>query len=134
MKTIPVKIGWDLVIPIILIVSLPNLLMIGNVNGGGFLMPVAVLGFTLTLIFGIRYQIDSENLYIKNSVFGTTTIPIKEINRVEKTRSILASPAPSISGRIQVFYNNDSIIISPKNIQQFNNELLRINPGVVIKE
>lgn len=134
MKTIPVKIGWDLVIPIILIVSLPNLLMIGSLSGGDFIMPVAVLGFTLTLIFGIRYQIDSENLYIKNSVFGTTTIPIKEIKRVEKTRSILASPAPSISGRIQVFYNNDSIIISPKNIQQFNNELLRINPDVVIKE
>lgn len=134
MKTIPVKIGWDLVIPIILIVSLPNLLMIGSLSGGDFIMPVAVLGFTLTLIFGIRYQIDSDNLYIKNSIFGTTTIPIKEINRVEKTRSILASPAPSISGRIQVFYNNDSIIISPKNIQQFNNELLRINPDVVIKE
>lgn len=134
MKTIPVKIGWDLVIPIILILSLPNLLMIGNISGGDFLMPVAVLGITLTLIFGIRYKIDSENLYIKNSFFGTTTIPIKEINRVEKTRSILASPAPSISGRIQVFYNNNSIIISPKNIQQFNNELLRINPDVVIKE
>jgi hypothetical protein len=43
----------------------------------------------------------------------------------------VSSPAASISGRIQIFFGSDSVIISPKNYEEFKELLLRINPKIV---
>jgi hypothetical protein len=134
MKNIPVKIGWELVIPILLIIAVSNFSAIKSESWKALIAPVLILGFVLIVIFGIRYRIDSQKLYIQNSIFGTTKININDISRIEKTWNPLSSPAPSIFGRVQIYYTNGSIIISPKNYEEFKNELLKINPNITVKE
>ena len=134
MKNIPVKIGWELVIPILLIIAVSNFSAIKSESWKALIAPVLILGFVLVGIFGIRYRIDSQKLYIQNSIFGTTKINIDDISRIEKTWNPLSSPAPSIFGRVQIYYTNGSIIISPKNYEEFKNELLKINPNITVKD
>lgn len=134
MKNIPVKIGWELVIPILLIIAVSNFSAIKSESWKALIAPVLILGFVLVVIFGIRYRIDSQKLYIQNSIFGTTKINIDDISRIEKTWNPLSSPAPSIFGRVQIYYTNGNIIISPKNYEEFKNELLKINPNITVKE
>jgi hypothetical protein len=59
-------------------------------------------------------------------------IDIEKIRKIEKTSSILSSPALSMD-RIAVKYNKfDEIYISPKEKQLFVDELLLINPTIEV--
>ena len=130
MKKIPVKYGIDTFI----IILLPFLFIISesisNEKFSGILVSFAVLVFVCWVIFGIQYFVDGQFLIINNSFFGKTKIDINEINKVEKTSNMLSSPAPSLTGRIEIYYENKSIVISPKFFEEFKNELLRINPNI----
>ena len=130
MKKIPVKYGIDTFI----IILLPFLFIISesisNEKFSGILVSFAVLVFVCWVIFGIQYFVDGQFLIIKNSFFGKTKIDINEITKVEKTSNMLSSPAPSLTGRIEIYYGNKSIVISPKFFEEFKNELLRINPNI----
>ena len=130
MKKIPVKYGIDTFI----IILLPFLFIISesisNEKFSGILVSFAVLVFVCWVIFGIQYFVDGQLLIIKNSFFGKTKIDINEITKVEKTSNMLSSPAPSLTGRIEIYYENKSIVISPKFFEEFKNELLRINPNI----
>jgi hypothetical protein len=130
MKKIPVKYGIETFI----IILLPFLFIISesisNEKFSGILVSFAVLVFVCWVIFGIQYFVDGQFLIIKNSFFGKTKIDINEITKVEKTSNMLSSPAPSLTGRIEIYYGNKSIVISPKFFEEFKNELLRINPNI----
>ena len=134
MKKIPVKYGIDTFI----IILLPFLFIISesisNEKFSGILVSFAVLVFVCWVIFGIQYFVDGQFLIIKNSFFGKTKIDINEITKVEKTSNMLSSPAPSLTGRIEIYYENKSIVISPKFFEEFKNELLRINPTINFKD
>ena len=134
MKKIPVKYGIDTFI----IILLPFLFIISesisNEKFSGILVSFAVLVFVCWVIFGIQYFVDGQFLIIKNSFFGKTKIDINEITKVEKTSNMLSSPAPSLTGRIEIYYGNKSIVISPKFFEEFKNELLRINPTINFKD
>lgn len=134
MKKIPVKYGIDTFI----IILLPFLFIISesisNEKFSGILVSFAVLVFVCWVIFGIQYFVDGQFLIIKNSFFGKTKIDINEITKVEKTSNMLSSPAPSLTGRIEIYYGNKSIVISPKFFEEFKNELLRINPNINFKD
>ncbi len=84
--------------------------------------------FTLTLIwlpfFKIKYILTPEQLTI-DSGFSNTLIPIKNIVKLNKTNSLLSSPALSLD-RIKVTYldansKQKDIIISPKDSDKFIN-------------
>ena len=134
MKKIPVKYGIETFI----IILLPFLFIISesisNEKFSGILVSFAVLVFVCWVIFGIQYFVDGQLLIIKNSFFGKTKIDINEITKVEKTSNMLSSPAPSLTGRIEIYYGNKSIVISPKFFEEFKNELLRINPTINFKD
>lgn len=134
MKKIPVRIGWELLIPIFLIILFPVSVDAKNGNWEVIMVPCAVFGVILLLMFTILYRIDDEFLYIKNSIFGTTKIKISEIYRIEKTGNLISSPAPSIIGRVEIYFKNGSIIISPKKFSDLEDELLKINPDITVKK
>ena len=143
-KNIPVKIGWELLTIILIVLAFPIVGAVKGINSEsfgenkdsvfGFIIPVLALGFVLFLFFTIKYSIDSDTLYIKNSIFGTTKIKVSEIRKIEKTWNLISSPAPSLSGRVEIYYNNNSVVISPKNFEDFKNDLLKINPNIEVKE
>lgn len=88
--------------------------------------------FVTICIFGIRYSIDNHILKINNGFFGSTNIDIRQIKKIEKTWNAIASPATSLFGRVEIFYGNKSIVISPKNWEEFKQNLLSINPSIIV--
>ena len=80
-----------------------------------------------------KYYFENEYLHIK-SPFHNLKIDIQSITKIEKTSNLFSSPAPSIFGRVEVYYQNNSIVISPRNFDEFKNELLKMNPNIIVKE
>ncbi|MDP9957729.1 PH domain-containing protein [Epilithonimonas hungarica] len=134
MKSIPVRIGWELLLFILVVMIFSTYQEILKLNWIALLFPIFIFVLVLWLCFSIKYYLDDEFLYIKNSIFGTTKIDVKEIYKIEKSWNLLSSPAPSIIGRVEIYYKNNSIVISPRDFEELKNELLRINPNITVKE
>lgn len=134
MKNIPVRIGWELFLFILIVMFFASYQELMNQNWKAMITPIIILVSVMGLCFSIKYQLDREFFYVKNSIFGTTKIDVKEISKIEKTWNPISSPAPSLFGRVEIYFKNNSIVISPKNFEEFKNELLKINPNIIIKE
>ena len=133
MKNIPVKIGWEVLLFVLSVLILTNYQELINKNWKAIAIVTSIFGLILGLCFSIKYSLDEEFLYIKNSVFGTTKIAVKDIYKIEKTWNLLSSPAPSIIGRVEIYYKNESVVISPQSFEDFKNEVLKINPNITVK-
>jgi hypothetical protein len=97
------------------------------------------LGLLLTLLLIVfiskstRYIISENQLIVKCMFIVNDKIEILKIRKIEKTNSILSSPALSLD-RIAIFYNKyDEVYISPKDRDNFIKDLLEINPTIEIK-
>lgn len=89
--------------------------------------------FVVHLFLNTYYVIDGEELRIKAGMLYTIKINIHDIKRIEKSNSLLSSPALS-TDRIEIFYGKfDSVLISPKDRKGFVEELLRVNGGIEVK-
>lgn len=95
---------------------------------GGLLLAV------LLLMKSIQYHIRGHDLVVKNSIFETTTIDIRRIRKIKKTNNLIASPAPSVFGRISLYWDENHLIISPDNLKTFETELRKINPSITIEK
>jgi hypothetical protein len=100
---------------------------------------IGCVGIVLCLLFIVfiskstRYIISENHLIVKCMFIVNDKIEISKIRKIEKTNSILSSPALSLD-RIAVFYNKyDEVYISPKDKQAFVEELLIVNPDIEIK-
>jgi len=133
MITIPTKIGLELpsFILAVFIICFYNDILLRNWSA--LIFPIVLFILILALCFSIKYSIDGDFFRVKNSIFGITKIDVKEIYKIEKTWNLLSSPAPSITGRVEIYYKNNSIVISPKNFEELKKELLKINPNITIK-
>ena len=99
----------------------------------GLLGLAAVVGFILFLSKTTQYIINENQLIVKSTWIVNERIDISKITKVEKSNSILSSPALSLD-RLLVRYNKyDEVLISPKEKKEFIDELLKINPTIEIK-
>ncbi|MDV4101928.1 hypothetical protein CMT19_12830 [Elizabethkingia anophelis] len=130
MKNIPVKIGWETIILIAVPLLFPLYFVFTDKDYIPLTILIPAIIFVSILIMGISYRIINNELIIRNSIFGSSRIPISDIKSIKKTKNPISSPAPSIFGRIEIIYKNGSIIISPKDFDLFKNELLKINPNI----
>lgn len=98
-----------------------------------FIIHSVTLLFLVYMFVSIKYIIQNKVLKIKCSVFFNKTIAIDSITKIEKTNSLLSSPAASITDRIELSYNKfDSIIISPKCKSDFIKNVLEVNPRILV--
>ena len=92
--------------------------------------------FSLWIWFGTYYVIDNEILIARSGPIKFK-IPVGQITVIrlnQKTIVGLWKPTTSWNS-IQVEYNKfDSVFISPLNQGEFIKELLKINPGIAIKQ
>lgn len=132
MKVFKSKIDWWFG----LILVYPIFLSITAILKGewiGFLGLVGVVGFILILSMTTQYIINENQLVVKSTWIVNERIDISKITKIEKSNSILSSPALSLD-RLLVRYNKyDEVLISPKEKIEFINELLKINPNIEIK-
>lgn len=97
---------------------------------------LAMLAFVLLTFIGIYYRIDRDKLVVY-SFFVPTAYPIDKIKEIKPTRSVLSSPATSLSHRLAITFTNRNIlkssiplIISPMRQEEFIRHLLSINPEI----
>ena len=93
-----------------------------------------LFGFIILLFETTIYQItEDKKLRVRFSFLSKVDIDISKIKTVKKIRTVLAAPAPSFD-RIEVTYNTyDSVVISPKNKNDFAQHLKEINPNIEIQ-
>ncbi|OYQ45940.1 hypothetical protein CHU92_01805 [Flavobacterium cyanobacteriorum] len=86
------------------------------------------------LFYSIKYIIDGNILHIKTGLFISGKINIQDIKSVTKTYNPLSAPALSIN-RLEIKYGNnyDYALISPKNREEFVQQLLSVNPAIKVK-
>ena len=97
---------------------------------------LAMLAFVLLTFIGIYYRIDRDKLVVY-SFFVPTAYPIDKIKEIKPTKSVLSSPATSLSHRLTITFTDRKIlksttplIISPVHQEEFIRQLLSINPQI----
>ncbi|PZO29916.1 MAG: hypothetical protein DCF13_04865 [Flavobacteriaceae bacterium] len=129
MKIYKSKIDWWLIILILVVFGYP---IVDGILSKEYVLSL-VFGLILIVFFflskTIQYKIDGENL-----VIWKTKIDIKTIRKIYRTNNPLSSPAMSLD-RIAIVYNKfDEVLLSPKERDEFINELLKINPNIEVKK
>lgn len=118
-----------------LILVYPIFLCIKNILEGewiGLIGLAVVVGLILVFSKTTRYIITENQLIIKSTWIVNEKIDISKITKIEKSNSVLSSPALSLD-RIRIRYNKfDEVLISPKEKKEFINEVLKINPNIEV--
>jgi len=97
--------------------------------------------FMLLILFGIRYIISGNILYLKMWFIQTGSVKIDDIISVERSYNLLSAPASSLKRlciNIDVYHTNiwdylrkpDFWLISPVREQEFIEDLITINPNI----
>ncbi|MDE6542942.1 MAG: PH domain-containing protein [Muribaculaceae bacterium] len=94
--------------------------------------------FIFTVFIGIYYRIDGNKLIIYQ-FFMPTAFPIDKIAEIRPTKSMLSSPATSLTRRLAIKFSDRKIlksttplIISPAHQKQFIAHLLSLNPNIKV--
>jgi hypothetical protein len=135
-KNYRAKISYGLLVSLSLILFGPLLInfspKFNSIRLMGFLILLGTYAFILHMFLRTNYTIEHTRLRIKSGFFTYPVIEISQIKTIEKTSSIISSPAPSFD-RIEIFYGkHNSIIISPKDKINFCKDLVDINPEIKV--
>ena len=129
------KISLGILIFIILVFVISGFVIIDlNVkNNFGVAVYVLTILFIVYLFLTTNYTIyNQQTLIVKSGFLMNKKIDINSITKISKTNNPISSPALSLD-RIEIFYNKyDSVIISPKNEQEFIQDLQKINSSIII--
>lgn len=94
------------------------------------------IGLILLIMLGIYYRIDGDKLIVYQ-FFRPTVFPIAKISEIKPTKSVLSSPATSLTHRIAIKFSDRRIlkstiplIISPVRQHEFIAQLLLVNPDI----
>jgi hypothetical protein len=128
MQTFNSKIDWWLIILFAIVFGYP---IVDGLLSKQYGLSLTMLGFLVLigiLFSKIKYVINGQILKI-----WWIKVEINSIKRIYKTRNSLSFPALSLD-RIAIVYNKyDEVLISPKNKQEFIEELLKINSDILVE-
>jgi hypothetical protein len=132
MKIYKSKIDWWLGIVFVY----PLFLGIQSIVEGkwiGFIILFGVVFFIWFISKTTSYIIKEDELQVKSMFIVNQKIAISKIRKIEKSNSILSSPALSLDRIVIRFNKYDDIYISPKQKLEFVECLLSINPSIEVK-
>ncbi len=99
---------------------------------------LVMLAFILVTFLSIYYRIDGDKLVVY-TFFIPTAYPIDKIKDIKPTKSVLSSPATSLTQRMAITFTDRKIlkssiplIISPVRQKEFIRQLLSINTNIKI--
>lgn len=105
-------------------------------------LPVSWLGIVLAIICVVlildifcntKYTIKGNELYVQCGTFFRFHYDINTIRGISRTNTIASSPALS-TDRIRIVFNNSSeLVISPKHKKEFIEDIMNINPNIILK-
>ncbi len=128
MKVYRSKIDWWLILLILGIFGYPMAEGVLSNQYGLSLTMLSILLLLFWLFSKIKYGIEGTLLKV-----WWIKIDIHSIKRIYKTNNPLSSPALSLN-RIAIVYNTyDEVLISPQLKKEFTDELLKINPSIIVE-
>lgn len=83
------------------------------------LLLLLITFLNLYMFFFTYYIVKNDKLIVKIGFFTYKIIYLKEIKEIKDDKTIRRSLATGINNRIEIFYGESSIIISPKNKIEF---------------
>ena len=131
MKTYKSKIGIGLVLILVIIFGSVGYIIANTVYN---LPPILVTSafFVLYLFLSTYYTIENEILNVRSGFLINMKINVNSIYKIVKSNSIMSAPAASLD-RLKITYQqNQIVVISPKNKQDFVNELKSINTKIEV--
>lgn len=100
------------------------------------IISIVMLTFVLVTFLSIYYRIDGDKLVVY-SFFIPTAYPIDKVKEIKPTKSVLSSPATSLTHRLAITFTDRKIlkssiplIISPVRQEEFIRHLLSVNPEI----
>ena len=97
---------------------------------------IVMLAFVLVTFLSIYYLIDGDKLVVY-TFFISTAYPIDKIKDIKPAKSVLSSPATSLTHRLAITFTDRKIlkssiplIISPARQKDFIRQLLSVNPKI----
>lgn len=132
MKTYKSKIGLELIIPLAIIFGWMLYDGIINRKLNMILIAFVAITFICHMFYTTEYSIDKESLRIKCGFFINTVVDINSIRKISESHNIISSPAASLD-QLEILYNNESVLISPKDKKDFLDTLKTINPNIEVK-
>lgn len=99
----------------------------------GYLGMLLIVLIVLFVSKTTRYIIEENQLTVKSMWIVNDKIDISKIRKVEKSSSILSSPALSLDRIVVRFNKFDEVYLSPKERQSFVQDLLAVNPDIETK-
>ena len=94
---------------------------------------IVILSLEAAFIYGVRYIINNNTLTISYCGFKSYTININEIKKISYTDDVLSAPAES-ADRLEILYNDRSVMVSPKEKETFIKQLLDVNSDIEIEK
>ncbi len=132
MKTYKSRIGIEFFVIFILAFIVPLYFVISEKDLGILLGSIFGVGFVFYVFFTTAYYIDEGKLLVKSGIFIYETIDIQSIHTIQATKSYFRAPAIS-PRRLAIHYNEkDIILVSPRNEQEFKNDLKQVKPSIDI--
>ena len=126
------KIGLNLLLPIILIVGSIGAFMAYEKIWIGLLIILIVSIFIGHIFLSTYYIIENKVLRVKSGFIIDEKINIDTILKIEETNNALSAPANSLD-RLLISYNKfNSILVSPKEKNEFITQLTLLNPNIEV--
>ena len=132
MTTYKSKIGLSIIIPFSTGLLGTNILLAYEKVWIVFIFILLVTFFIVHMFLTTYYQIDRNILRVKCGFFINKSVDINKIVRITGSNNSTNSPALSFD-RLEIFYNNERIMISPKNKDDLLSEIRRINPAIEMR-
>jgi Bacterial PH domain len=89
--------------------------------------------FFLYLYLSTTYAIDGDTLHVRSGFILQERLDIREIRSISFVHDFLAAPAFAFDRLVIRRGKGRSVAISPRNRSSFLNDLLNINPSIVLE-
>lgn len=130
--TFRTRVSVWLIVIIVAAFAVPPLIAFHDIAWIEMAIDAGVCLVLVLALFGIRYRIDGNTLYVGNFFSRGSAYDLTKLVSITSTRTVLSAPASSIS-RIELDFGcGDALVISPAAQNVFIDEILRINPNVTV--
>jgi hypothetical protein len=122
-----------LIIPVALIIGAVSVLLLQSEQSWtGFLIMLPVIAFIVHMFLATKYTIAGTLLNIRCGLMYHKQIDINTVRKIAETNNPLSAPAPSLD-RLEISFGNyESVMISPRQKNEFISEMIAVNPNIEV--
>ena len=126
------KIGTGLVLIITLALGYITFLMVRDGIWLGLLITILIGIFCAYIFLQTYYVIDGKTLRVKCAFLVNQSFDIRQITKITETNNPIGAAAASLDRLEILLDNSESVIISPKQKNEFIDDLKKLNPNIII--